>query len=100
MYYHGEVIKPRKWRGSYLSLAPEHTGISEKWRAFVSSSGSNSHHLQEQISPDLMEGAQEIGTMAFWVESTQTEEGTGTISSGIPAEVGGRSLHLQGELNS
>lgn len=34
-----EVVKPRKWRGSYLSLAPDHTGISEKWRPFVSSLG-------------------------------------------------------------
>lgn len=61
--------------------------------------GNNSHHLQEQISPDLMEGAQEIGTMEFWVESMQGEEGTGAVSSGTPAQVGDRSLHLQGELN-
>lgn len=56
--------------------------------------GNNSHHLQEQISPDLMEGAQEIGTMEFWVESTQGKEGTGAVSSGTPAQVGDRSLHL------
>lgn len=54
----------------------------------MSSLGSNSHHLQVQISPDLMEGAQEIGTMAFWVESMQGKEGTGAISSGTPAQVG------------